>query len=56
MLSAALGVTGIIRKKRRVYEKDNLRICLDSIDELGEYISCTVCLKFKIFSELLRLK
>lgn len=42
ILTAALGVRGIVKKKRRLYLYGNTRIHLDKINELGDYIELEV--------------
>ncbi|CAD6190157.1 unnamed protein product [Caenorhabditis auriculariae] len=44
-LGAALGERGTIRKKRRVFVLDDVRIYLDDVDEVGNFIDIAVTLK-----------
>ncbi|VDK38381.1 unnamed protein product [Gongylonema pulchrum] len=41
-LSLALGIIGSVQKKRREFWKDNIRICLDSVEQLGHFITASV--------------
>ncbi|VDN42997.1 unnamed protein product [Gongylonema pulchrum] len=43
-LSLALGIIGSVQKKRREFWKDNIRICLDSVEQLGHFITASVSL------------
>lgn len=41
-LGAALGELGTIRKKRRIFITDDVRIYLDDVDEIGQFIDVAV--------------
>ncbi|CAI4228265.1 unnamed protein product [Auanema sp. JU1783] len=41
-LAAALSELGTIRKKRRIFTVDNLRIYLDEVDEMGTFIDVSL--------------
>uniref|UniRef100_A0A0M3IWI5 Tubulin_C domain-containing protein n=1 Tax=Ascaris lumbricoides TaxID=6252 RepID=A0A0M3IWI5_ASCLU len=41
-LGMALGELGVIRTERRIFEKDNIVISLDNIEDMGEFIDITV--------------
>ncbi|VDL71580.1 unnamed protein product [Nippostrongylus brasiliensis] len=43
-LSAALGERGTITKKRRVFTMDDVRIYLDDVDQIGQFIDIAVTL------------
>lgn len=45
VLSAALGVRGVVRKRRLLYLVDNTRIHLDQVDKLGAFLELEVVLK-----------
>ncbi|VDO54965.1 unnamed protein product [Haemonchus placei] len=43
-LGAALGERGTITKKRRVFTMDDVRIYLDDVDQIGQFIDIAVTL------------
>lgn len=45
-LGMALGELGVIRTERRIFEKDNIVISLDNIEDMGEFIDITVFFYF----------
>ena len=44
MLGAALGVSGVVRKTRRLFHVDETRIHLDEVEGLGAFIELEVAL------------
>uniref|UniRef100_A0A914RJN6 Uncharacterized protein n=1 Tax=Parascaris equorum TaxID=6256 RepID=A0A914RJN6_PAREQ len=38
----ALGEVGVIHADRRIFEKDNIVISVDTVEDLGEFINITV--------------
>ena len=45
LLSAALGIRGVVRKKRTLFRKGQIRIHLDQVEDLGEFLEIEVVLK-----------
>jgi predicted adenylyl cyclase CyaB len=45
LLGAALGLLGVVRKRRRLYMMGQTRVHLDSVESLGEYMELEVVLR-----------